>query len=388
MLTYNVKLIFENDDEKWRYWATLESQRLAYNECSKVQFKQETRNIVNLHAKFYKKFRRKYPESKADIVIAAENECLSAYRSLKSKNYILTKPIYKERLSIRLNANTCTLKIQEKLINLNALAGRRIKARFETYSKIDELILKYPIADPLIFIKNNEIWLALSFKNPEIIIQPKKAVGVDFGLNRPATLSNGKIIKCESFNARKRRLRHVKSQLKSKGTKSAKRHLKKLRRKEFHINNNFNHHLTNEILKTDANILVLEDLTGIKRQTKNKYRTKFNNKLGQVPFSRLRQILTYKAQLHNKRVEVINPSYTSQIDSRTGKKDGVRQGARYYCKDKTVLDSDLNAANNIVKRCKLPVSCQIVTSLALDGQAVVTRLNVSGKPLANPRIYS
>lgn len=70
----------------------------------------------------------------------------------------------------------------------------------------------------------------------------------------------------------------------------------------------------------------------------------------------LRRILTYKALLSNKQVITVSPSYTSQIDHRTGEKDGQRIGGRYIGKDKQLLHADCNAACNIGLRSKLPCS--------------------------------
>ena len=51
-----------------------------------------------------------------------------------------------------------------------------------------------------------------------------------------------------------------------------------------------------------------------------------------------------------KRVETVSPSYTSQIDCMTGKRDGQRKGCRYYSSSGIVYDADWNAAINIRNR--------------------------------------
>ena len=47
---------------------------------------------------------------------------------------------------------------------------------------------------------------------------------------------------------------------------------------------------------------------------------------------------------------LVNPAYTSQIDSRTGLLQGHRRWDRFYCLDGVVLDADVNAACNILAR--------------------------------------
>ena len=388
MKTYNVKLIFESSDDSAKIIALLEAERLAVNFCSKIHYDKTSKfgshknSIVDLHEKCYFPFRKLYPDIPAQIVIKAEQGCLASYRSIKSNKQEITAPISKKNLSIRLDKRLYTFDQLNGKIRLCVINSKRIQASLSLYPKIQSYLDKYPICDPLLFVNNDEIYLAISFRMPIPVIKPQKVLGIDLGINRIAAMSDGKIIKSKSFNARKRSLRYLKRQLKSKNTASAKKHLKKLYRKERNINKNFTHHVVNEILKTDANVIVLEDLTAIKRQPKNKYKTAFNNKLSQVPFFDLRNILTYKAQGLNKLVTVIDPSYTSQIDFRTGEKTGVRKGCRYYAKDGVVLDADINAANNIALRglskLKLPVSCFEPCSV-LDGQATVNRLNVGNR---------
>ena len=78
--------------------------------------------------------------------------------------------------------------------------------------------------------------------------------------------------------------------------------------------------------------------------------------MSQVPFYGFRMKLEAKAPLYGKKVETVNPAFTSQQDCRTGKKTGTRKGCRYYCKDGVVFDADWNAALNIAKKTKHPVS--------------------------------
>src|SRR6266705_6961278 len=92
----------------------------------------------------------------------------------------------------------------------------------------------------------------------------------------------------------------------------------------------------------------------------------------------LKQILTYKALLNEKTVIEVCPSYTSQIDHKTGKKSGIRNGRRYYSKSGVIYDSDVNGAINIGLRSKLPVS---QTYNLTYGQAIINSPIVNGSRL-------
>ena len=352
-LTYNTRLIFQSDNDKEKVIKMLENQRFVWNECSKVKFNIVKNSIVELHSAFYTKFRQSHPEIPSQVVISAEQSVLSAYRSIKSNKQKLDKPPEKKRLSIRLDKRTYSYK--NGIFSIISLE-KRVKCSPYIYSKLQELISKYRFCDPLLFEKNGEIWICLTFDIPEILSQNKLAVGVDVGICNLAATSEGNLYQDKQFNARKRKLRFNKRKLqsKSKTSKSARRKLKKLKRKERNINQNFSHHLANKIISdTKADTIVLENLKSIKVK-KHKYQNK--NRISQVPMFELRRILTYKALLHNKQVITVSPAYTSQIDHRTGKLDGKRIGGRYIGKDGQILNADCNAAANIALRSKLPCS--------------------------------
>lgn len=374
-LTYNAELLFQSQEDFGKIFAVLKAEQKVFNEASQMHFAKDGKqknSIVELHGKFYSKFRSENPEIPSQIVIRGEQSCLSAYRSIKSNKHKISKPIEKKNLSIRLDKRIYSWKNNK--IKLTSLAGR-VTADFNRYPRLEELLKSYEFCDPLLFLRDGKIWISLTFKvstKPESV--EKLAVGIDLGVNRAIVTSEGLMIQDKKFNKEKRKLRFLKRQLQSKGTQSAKKHLRKIRRKEFNRNKSQSHLLANSIIKsTEANVLVLEDLTGLKnpKGKKKKVSRSNQNKIGQVPFAELRRILTYKAPIYGKTVILVDPKFTSQIDSRTGLKDGERKGSRYYCKDGVILDADINAAVNIAKRSKLPVS--LGSNTKTYGQAVVTR---------------
>ena len=87
--------------------------------------------------------------------------------------------------------------------------------------------------------------------------------------------------------------------------------------------------------------------------------------MSQAPFYMFKERLTHKAALVGKQVQTVSPAYTSQTDSRTNKRDGVRQGCNYICSDGVVFDADWNAAVNIALRANHPLSS---SKLPLSGK--------------------
>lgn len=363
-LTYTTELIFVNQADHNKIVEMLEAHRLAFNAASKVRFGMSVNSIILLHKLFYQDFRQSQPFIPAQVAISAQRECLSAYQSVKSNKHKITAPVEKTRLSMRLDKRSHSYK--KGVFSIISL-GKRVKCQPRLYPKLQELMTKYELLAPLLFMRAGKVWIALTFDVPQNKIPQTSACGIDLGIRMAAVTSEGKFYQDKTFNCQKRKLRYLKRKLQARGTKSTRKHLQKLRHKEQNKNRNQTHLLANAILHdAKANILVLEDLSGIKAKT-SAYQCK--NRISQVPFYQLKQVLTYKAPLWGKQLISVSPHYTSQIDHRTGKKDGIRQGRRYIGKDGVVLDADQNAAINIAKRSKLPVSYVTV----LDGQAVVNR---------------
>jgi len=359
MITYTTQL--QGDCQELKQ--LLEQHRVVFNFASKLQFNEKKNSLVVLHSKVYNNIRKQHPNIPSQVVIKAEQECISSYRSAKSNKHKLKKPIEKKNLSMRLDKRLYS--IPDKFsIRITGTNGRK-QYKFVVYPRLKELLDKYSYQDPLIYINEDKVYIALSFENKVDKIKQRLALGVDIGIRRNVACSDGRIVIDRKFNGDKRKLRHLKDNLKSKGTKSARRHLRKLRHKEANKNRNQTHLIANEVLRTEADTIVLENLKSIKAK-KHKYQNK--RSISQVPMFELRRIITYKAENAGKTVILVSPSYTSQTDCVTGRREGERRGCRFYSKNGLVYDADINAAINIAKLSKHPIS---QTHRLTYGQALV-----------------
>lgn len=376
VLSYNIQLLTKNQEDFLKIQKILELNLFAWNEISKVQYLVGSKmDRKKLHLDTYFPIRKAQPEIPSQVIIRAQNDVRAAYRSIISNRHKIEGPIVKKKLSMRLDKRLYRLKGES--IFLTTLE-KRIECKFAYYPKFNDLLSKYPFGDPLIFIRDSKLWASVSFKIPDLILSKNPvAVGVDLGIKNFAALSDGTLFQDKKYLKDKRKLRYLKRELKSKGTKTARKHLKKIRNKEFNRADNQCHLVANKVLETTADVIVLEDLGKIKENCKKG--KKYNNKFSQVPVAKLGLILKYKAPLKGKTVQYVNPAYTSQIDSRTGKKDGVRKGSIYIGKDGILLHADINAAINIAIRSKLP----ILRGNPSYWQAVVNRPNVCKSILAS-----
>ena len=361
--TYNIELIMS--EETKLHWLNLLAQsRDAFNFCVQIAVEEKTPcNIKMFHDTMYNRIREKFPLIPAQGAIKIYKEVLSAVRSIKSNKHKDAKTPQRKHLSLHLDKRMYNKLSVDGIFLSTPTARKRELCTFVLYDKVKELFASYTFADPLIFVKNNRLFLSIPFEVPTAPCADETSIGVDMGIKRIFVTSEGKFFRDKKYLANRRKLRYLKRNLQSKGTKSANRHLRKLSVNERNISKDMIQRSTSALLRsTNASIIVLEDLKRLKRNTSTTNdgykRKRHNSALGQVPMYAFKEVLMHKAQLVGKRVETVSPVYTSQTDSRTNKRDGKRQGCRYYCSDGIVLDADWNAAVNIAKRGNHPYSIQ------------------------------
>ena len=98
-----------------------------------------------------------------------------------------------------------------------------------------------------------------------------------------------------------------------------------------------------------ASTVACEDLTAPMKSAKVRHRDA-NRRLAGWVKGVMADTLTSISRRRGSALALVNPAYTSQIDSRTGLLQGTRRGDRFYGLDGVVLDADTNAARNILER--------------------------------------
>ncbi len=379
MQTYKTKLIF--DDPKARaFWVgQMHIVRNCYNFVSKIAFEEKTPlNIKVYHNRFYRAEREAFHVLPAQMCIKVYKQVLANYRTVRENKQEIEKPLEMKRPAIGLDKRLYSGMTRESFRLSTGDRNRRTEVKFVLYPKFNEMAARYRMCDPVLQYdeRNDEFYACVPFLALDTTPLPESYLGVDLGMKRIATLSDGTAIVDKDYLARRRRIRHNKSVFRRHKNKShsARRKLNALRCRERNMSKDFCHHVANEILSHDGSVIVMEDLSKIKKHTakteEGYKRKRHNNAMSQVPFFQLKQILTYKAPLVGKRVETVPPQYTSQEDCTTQSKEGyVRRGCRFYTVDGMVFDADWNASINICNR-KHPTPFK----MPLDG-----RLNFVGR---------
>ena len=382
MQSYSVNLQFD-DSSMETYWKNLLlTANEMYDFVSEMIFPHKLKAFMAVHRMCYHRLRKTFPTIPSQICIKIEQAVSANYVAcVKNTKEYPKKPLRRKNPALQLDQ--CLYShLTTSSINLSTgVPQKRAAVRFEIYPKFDEMTKNCRMRDPLIRLKDGRLKLLVPFDSVEIPVIGETYLGIDLGMRRIATTSDGIAYSDKEYLANRRRIRYKKSILtsKKKHSHSARRKLKALRHKERNVSKNFCHHLANELLKTDKTVLVMEDLTKIKQKTakteQGHVRKRHNNAISQVPFYQIKQILTYKAPLIGKRVETVSPHNTSKMDCRNGStKECKRIGCRFYASDGVVFDADWNAAINIALR-KHPISFK----LPLDGQ-----LNLIGRVCQPP----
>jgi putative transposase len=398
VITYNIKLEPKSKEEFDLLYNTLLEHQKVWNHISDWTFKNKKINKKIIHDKNYHQCRKEFPDCPSQIIIRAKDSVYATYKTIQSNKQMdkLTESAKQINLLLRLDKRIYTF-LDNNQIKLTT-TGKRIICDFKPYPKFSELLKTYSLCDPLLFFKDSQFWMAVSFSVPSPVHIENGYLGVDLGERRLITTSEGIAISDKQFLKQKRQLRYLKRQLNSKlktnRSHSTKIKLRKLKRKEKNKNKNSCYDLANIILKTRMNTIVLEDLSSLKKKNLGKKNYKkgksSKNRLSQMSFFELQRILTYKALLKGKRVVTVNPYLTSQLDYR-GIEKGIRKGCRYYASDGKVFDADWNASINIankystIKEAK-GVNHPVSFSIPIDGRLNL-RYNVNhNRPVTKNRI--
>ena len=95
--------------------------------------------------------------------------------------------------------------------------------------------------------------------------------------------------------------------------------------------------------------IAVEDLTAPMASSRRLHRDT-KRRLGGWTKGLMAEAFTSISRRRCSTLALVNPAYTSQIDSRTGLLQGTREWDRFHCVDGVVLDADTNAACNILER--------------------------------------
>jgi IS605 OrfB family transposase len=276
-------------------------------------------------------------------------EALASGRKLKAKGRKVSCP-KSERCAIRYDAKSSRIDLTGHKASLLTMEGRTHVTLSIPPHHASRLAWKIGSAD-LVEDRKRRLWLHVTVESPDRPFAPSgEVVGIDLGVVRPAVTSNAQFLGQRRWREVEAQYFRLRRSLQANGSKSAKRHLKRLALRLGRFRRDCDHALSRQIVDSveEGTVLALEDLTDIRIRMKG--RKIQRRRLHSWSFDRLQGFLGYKAALAGVGIAFVDPRYTSQKCSKCGhrEKGNRKSQSEFRCKKCGFrLNADLNAARNI-----------------------------------------
>ncbi|MCG8349678.1 MAG: transposase [Chloroflexales bacterium] len=288
----------------------------AFNLFAELGWRSSVSNATKLHYLAYYPVRTALPALNSNLVNTARAQAAEALKSAVSLRTDPPRTVSQPRSTACppwYNQHTYRIDWESQTVRLSLVGGRQT-LRFS----VPPYAVRYAgnPADTADVIERNGVWwlhVVVTVPGPEI--EPTdQVVGVDLGLAQPAVGSNHRFDGKQAWKAIEGRLFKHKRALQKQGTKSAKRRLKKLRRKQARFRRDGDHALSKQIVQSvePGATMVVENLTTIRKRATAKKKTAPQRRLHAWSFAQLKTFLAYKAEERGCTAGVVDPRHTSQ----------------------------------------------------------------------------
>jgi putative transposase len=328
----------------------------AFNRFVELGWQEGVSNATQLHYLAYYTVRSLLPSLNSNLINTARAKAAEAIKSafaLQKRKRTVSMPA-SNACPPRYNLHTYRVDWESQTVRMS-LIGERQTIRF-TVPDYSAKYAGYPTDTADLIERDGRWWLHVVVSVPTPDIAPTdQVVGVDLGIVRPAVSSHNQFLGKRAWKAIEGRLFHLKRKLQQKGTRSAKRHLRRVRRKQARFRRNSDHMLSKQIVASvePGATLVVENLTDMRKRTKVRRRTQTSRRVHAWSFAQLKGFIVYKAEERGCTVVAVDPRHTSQACSRCGHtaRNNRRSRGRFVCrKCGYELHADLNAARTIAAK--------------------------------------
>lgn len=337
----------------------------AFNQTVALGWAARMSNKTALHYETYYTVKAAHPTLVSDLIIQARMKAAEALKSafaLQRKGKKVSQPT-SQACPPRYNLHTFKVDWASRTVRLSTTIGRQT-VRFTLPSYV-ERYANSPVDTADLLYRNGKWMLHITVTVPPPDIQPNgTTLGVDLGLSHPAVTSNNRFHGTRAWKHIEGRYFTLRRALQSKSTKSAKRHLRRLRGKQARFRRDCDHVLSRRIVdgSEPGTTIVLENLVDIRKRAKAPRRTKTQRRLHAWSFAQLRTFIEYKAEARGCTVVGVDPRHTSQTCSACGHqaRNNRRSQSRFQCRACGFeLHADLNASRNIAAkyRASMGTSC-------------------------------
>ena len=315
-LTYAVRIKVSPDQSK-----TLSDTCAVYLECcnmvSKVAWEYRTISQKTLHQLVYRRLRDEY-KVKAQMAQSSLTRVIGNYRTIKEMHgspWATGRPEYRSPgYDLVWNRDYSILK--DGRLSVSTLSGR-IKLPVD-WDHVPEAYRRGKFGTARLLNRGGK-WLLLIPSTVELPdpAQPQQVVGVDMGVRFLATTydGEGRTVFYDGKEVKRKRehYKKLRASLQKKGTRSARRRLRKIGKRENRWMRDVNHQVSKALVSRQSKptLFALENLSGVRRATE---KVRKGDRYVQVSwaFYQLRQMIEYKAANAGHYVIVVDPRYTSQ----------------------------------------------------------------------------
>ncbi|MGI4788184.1 MAG: RNA-guided endonuclease InsQ/TnpB family protein [Janthinobacterium lividum] len=218
-------------------------------------------------------------------------------------------------------------------VSLLCLSGRElIPMRYGAYQSAR---LDYAKGQADLMLRDGMFYLYVTADLPSAPpVDVQDVLGVDLGIVQLAVDSDGEAHTGAGVKQCRRRFQRLRQGLQSCGSKSAKRHLKRIRQKESRyqrwVNHNISRHLVQKAL-VGQKALSLEDLHGIRERVTVRKTHRYERL--SWDFHQLRSFIAYKAEVAGVPLHIIDPRNTSRTCLACGHcaKENRRRQSEFLC---------------------------------------------------------
>ena len=302
--TLFVKLL-PTPEQSEALFETMETFNKACNEIADVAFEHRTANKIRLQKLVYYNIRRKYGLS-AQLTVRAISKVAEAYKQNKK-----TKPTFRKNGAIIYDQRILSWKGVDRVSMLTTRGRMLVPVKCGVYQagRLDRIRGQSDL-----ILRNGIFYLAATVDIPEPPTHDAKEwLGVDLGIKNIAADSDGQVWTGNHVNGIRKRHAKLRAKLQSKGTKSAKRLLKKRSGKESRFARNVNHIISKRLVakaKDTERGIALENLKDIhSRITVRKPQRRIQHSWS---FHQLQQFIRYKAKLAGVPIRFVEPRNTSR----------------------------------------------------------------------------
>lgn len=309
-------------------------------------------NAYTLHKLTYRECKTALPNLVSDLHVQARQKASEAVKSaLASKKKGRKTGCPQSTICApRYNLHTFKVDWGKGTVNMATVDGRKhIAFNLPEYARA---FAENKTATADLVYRKGRFTLHIVLKLPDVeFVDNGTALGVDLGVCRPAVTSDNRFHGQRRWRETSKRRFRLKRNLQSKGTKSAKRHLRRLAGREQRFRRDCDHVLSKRILSgvEPGTTVVVENLTNIRTRVKAA-RGDAKRRVHAWSFAQLRSFLEYKAEAVGCRVVGVDPRHTSQRCNACGftYRGNRKRQSEFCCRScGHKQNADLNASKNI-----------------------------------------